>query len=88
MDEKNTYSDFKDKLDNQHVWPSLYMFKFIVPKGIEDQIISLFPKNELTSKASKEGNYISITAKIMMGSSDEVIRIYQEAHKIEGVIAL
>jgi len=88
MSENKTFEEFKEKLDSQHVWPSLYMFKFIVPKGKEPAVISLFPKNELTSKSSKEGNYTSLTAKVMMGSSDEVIRIYQEAYKIDGVIAL
>lgn len=80
--------NFKDKLDSQHIWPSLYMFKFIVPKGKEGEIYSLFPRNETSTKPSKAGNYISITAKIMMPSSDEVIKIYQQAHKVEGVIAL
>lgn len=83
-----TFEEFKEKLDSQHVWPSIYMFKFIVPKGKEAEILSLFPKNELTSKSSKEGNYTSFTAKVMMGSSNDVIKIYQEAYKIEGVIAL
>lgn len=80
--------NFKDKLDNQHSWPSLFMFKFIVPKGKEEGIFRLFPKNEYATKASKKGNFISVTAKVMMGSSEDVIRIYQEASKVEGVIAL
>ncbi|CAN5436167.1 DUF493 family protein [soil metagenome] len=88
MENQNSFEDFKEKLDSQHVWPSLYMFKFIVPKGTEQEIQSLFPRNELTLKKSKQGNYISLTAKVMMGSSDEIIRIYREAYKIEGVIAL
>lgn len=88
MSDNKTFEDFKEKLDSQHVWPSLYMFKFIVPKGKENEIFSLFPRNELTSKSSKEGNYTSLTAKVMMGSSNEVIRIYREAYKIEGIIAL
>lgn len=48
----------------------------------------LFPSNELSTKESKGGKYVSVTAKIMMGSSDDVIKIYEEAHKVEGVIAL
>ncbi len=80
--------EFKEKLDSQHRWPSLYMFKFIVPKGQENSIIDLFPKNEVKTKASKRGNYISVTSQVMMGSSDDVIKIYQDAHKVEGVIAL
>lgn len=79
---------FKEKLDGAHKWPSLYMFKFIVPKGKEDEVFALFPKNDLSTKESSKGNYISVTAKVMMGSSDAVMEKYQQANKIEGVLAL
>ena len=64
------------------------MFKFIVSKGRESEVAALFPSNEVSTKLSKNGNYISVTAKVMMRSSDEIIRIYEEAYKIEGVISL
>lgn len=79
---------FKAKLEGHHSWPSLYMFKFIVPKGKEEKIKMLFPNNEVTTKASKNGNYISLTAKVLMASSDDIIRIYEQAYLIEGVISL
>ncbi|MEM6843022.1 MAG: DUF493 family protein [Bacteroidota bacterium] len=79
---------FKQKLDQQHDWPSLYMFKFIVPTGKEDEVFALFPKNNLTTKQSSKGSYTSVTAKIMMRSSEDVIEKYKEAHQIEGVLAL
>lgn len=82
------YEEFLRKLESQHEWPSLYMFKFIVPAGKEDGIRKLFPMNEVVEKPSKEGKYVSLTIQVMINSSDEVVRIYEEAHKIEGVIAL
>jgi len=87
---KNSQStiNFKEKLEEQYSWPALYMFKFIVPKGQEEKVKLLFPSNEVTMKASKQGNYISVTAKVMAGSSDEIIRIYEEAYLIEGIISL
>lgn len=87
---KNSQStiNFKAKLEEQYSWPALYMFKFIVPKGQEERVKLLFPSNEVTMKASKKGNYISVTAKVMAGSSDEIIRIYEEAYLIEGIISL
>lgn len=88
MSDKLSPQDFKQKLDEQYSWPSLYMFKFIVPKGRETEVMDLFPYNELSTKSSKNGNYISVTAKVMMGSSDDIIKIYEEAYKIEGVISL
>lgn len=80
--------EFKQKLDQQHDWPSLYMFKFIVPTGKEDEVFALFPKNNLTTKQSSKGKYTSVTAQIMMRSSEDVIEKYKEANQIEGVLAL
>jgi len=81
-------SSFREKLDKIHQWPSLYMFKFIVPKGKEDQVKQLFPKNVLTEKQSRTGKYVSITAKVMMSSADAVVDIYESASEIEELIAL
>lgn len=81
-------NQFKEKLDIEYSWPALYMFKFIVPKGQENKVKLLFPYNEISMKASKNGNYISITAQVMMNSSEAIVKIYEEAYKIEGVISL
>jgi len=81
-------SSFREKLDQIHQWPSLYMFKFIVPKGKEDEVRLLFPKNVLTEKQSRTGKYVSITAKVMMSSTDAVMDIYEKASEIEELIAL
>ena len=82
------YSSFREKLEENHQWPSLYMFKFIVTKGREEEVKKLFPKNVLEIKPSSGGKYVSVTAKVMMASTEHVINIYKEANKIEGLIAL
>ncbi len=82
------YTDFREKLERSHSWPALYMFKFIVSSDKEKEITSLFPKNEVKLKSSKTGKYISLTAEVMIGSSDQIIEIYKKAHTIEGLIAL
>ena len=84
----DSIQSFKEKLDNEHHWPSVYMFKFIVPKGKEDEVKQLFPGKELSTKSSRKGNYISVTAEVFIQSSNEVIQIYQKAHLIEGIISL
>jgi len=81
-------NQFKDKLDSSYSWPALYMFKFIVPAGMENEVIDIFPKHEILQKKSKNGKYISLTAKIMAGSSDQIIEIYQKATVIDGLISL
>jgi uncharacterized protein len=79
---------FREKLDQHYRWPSLYMFKFIVPKGKEEEVKKLFPMHTTNERSSREGNYISITIQIMAPSSDTVIDLYQKAATIEGLIAL
>ena len=79
---------FREKLDQNHSWPSLYMFKFIVPRGKEEEVRSLFPLHTTSAKESKNGNYISLTFRMMMPSSEAVITVYQKVSTIEGIIAL
>jgi hypothetical protein len=82
------FNNFRTKLDEHHSWPTVYIFKFIVPKGKETELKALFPMHTSTDKASTQGNYISVTFQMMMPSSDAVIEIYQRASSIEGLIAL
>lgn len=88
MKGKMSREQFKEQLDNEYSWPALYMFKFIVPNEQEGEVKALFPYNELTSKASKNGKYISVTAQVMMNSSEAIVQIYEKAYKIEGIISL
>jgi putative lipoic acid-binding regulatory protein len=81
-------NNFREKLDQHHVWPSLYMFKFIVPTGKENEVKQLFPNHTVTEKLSTKGNYTSITIQMMMPSSEAVIEIYVRASKVEGIVAL
>ena len=72
-------------------WPDVYMFKFIIPADERKLalISALFPDEaDIKIKESSKGNYISFTAREMMMSSGRVIERYQQAAKIEGIIAL
>ena len=79
---------FKAKLEAQTVFPAIYMFKFIVPNGKQEEIAALLPSNEMLVKESAKGKYVSTTIKAMMPSSDAVVDIYEKASEIEGVISL
>ena len=78
----------REKLDQYYSWPSLYLFKFIVPKEKVDEVKKLFPNHDSTEKNSKNGNYISVTLQMMMPNSNAVIEIYRLASTVEGLIAL
>ncbi len=78
----------REKLDQHYAWPALYIFKFIVPTGKEEEVKKLFPLHTATEKVSKNGNYTSLTIQIMAPSSDAVIEVYLKTSEIEGLIAL
>lgn len=89
--EKDFYTNLKEKLDLQHTWPNVYMFKFIIPADNHKlaQVEALFGSEaQLTTRQSRSNKFISITAKEMMMSSNEIIAIYKKAEKIEGIIQL
>ena len=81
-------TEFKEKLDAEHKFPGKYVFKFIVPVEKEDQVTGILPEGQLSKRSSKNQKYTSLTLIAQMGSSDEVVDIYQLAYKIEGIIAL
>lgn len=80
--------NFKEKLEASGEFPQLYMFKFIVPNGKETEVEALFPKHEITTKESSGGKYVSATIQAMMKDADQIVNIYEQAAKIEGLISL
>jgi len=81
----------KDKLIETTSFPSVYMFKFIVPS--ENRIIALaenlFEENaDIHTKESGKGKYTSITAKQVVMNAEEIIEVYKKAGEIKGLIFL
>ena len=79
---------FQEKLDEVYVWPSLYVFKFIVPLQKVKEVKELFPNHTSTEKKSEKGKYTSLTFSMMMPSSEAVVGVYLKVKHIEGIIAL
>lgn len=86
--DQNWIDNFRIKLEQHYSWPSLYMFKFIVPSGKEAELKNLFPNHTFVEKNSNQGRYTSLTMQIMASSSHSVIEVYQKAAVVEGLIAL
>ncbi|AEV31435.1 DUF493 family protein [Owenweeksia hongkongensis] len=86
------YEKLKIQLEEGFEWPTLYMFKFIIPADNEKlaQIESLFNSKEaqINTRESSKGNFISVTVKEMMMSPQRVIDRYVESESIEGIISL
>ena len=89
--EQAGFEKLKQRLDEVHDWPSVYMFKFIMePKeDIIARLEELFPEEaEIQRRYSKGGKYVSLSIKEVMVSSEEVLNRYKKASEIEGVIML
>ncbi len=89
---KDILKSLQQKLEDQFEWPTVYLFKFIVPADnkkialVEDLFNS--ETAEISIRTSKNGNFVSVSAKEMMLSPEKVIERYKEAAKIEGIISL
>ncbi len=85
---KQWWARFQQLLDDGIEWPSPYVFKFIVPRDNLSEVERLFHNFPIKVRESSKGNYASVTANIVVHSSDEVIAMYTSAAKIEGIILL
>lgn len=75
-------------LDETVAFPTEYLFKFIVPVGEVHQILFIMQGMEIEQRASGSGNYISVSGKMIMHKSDDIILVYQRASVIKGIISL
>lgn len=82
------WDEFKELLDEQNDWPTRYTFKFIAPSPRLDALKGVFGDHPVQVRSSSKGNYMSVTARMHVESSEEVVAIYEEASDIEGVISL
>ncbi|MFM6964595.1 MAG: DUF493 family protein [Sphingomonadales bacterium] len=85
-----TFDALKAQLEQQD-WPNLYMFKFIVPNDNHHlaQVTALFNANsEISYHHSGNGKYVSLSAKEIMLSADDIIAVYERAALIPGIISL
>lgn len=93
-DKKTTefYKRLKSQLETDTSWPSIYLYKFIVPANLEKiaEIESIFDGTnaEIKTRDSSKGTYTSLSIKVKMDTPDAVIQKYIEVSKVEGVISL
>lgn len=91
-DPEEFYSSLREKLNNDRLWPSNYLYKFIVPSSEEkiEQIAAIFDNMGavINHRVSSKGNFTSVSVHVKMNSADAVIKKYQEVAVVEGVISL
>ena len=94
MDKKTEefYSRLREELNNTSVWPSEYLYKFIVPtdkkkiEEVENAFDNLGAVIQTTQ--SKTGKYTSLSVNVTMENPEQVIEKYIEVSDIEGIISL
>ncbi len=82
------HQKFRDLLDQSYQWPDYYEFKFIVKIDDKMLILEKLEGYHITETPSKKGNYISISARKLITSTQEVIEVYEVISTIKGVISL
>ena len=72
-------------------WPSVYMYKFIVPNHPEkvDAVKSMFDETAVIKITnSKNGNFTSVSIEVVELHTDAIIEKYTSASQIQGIISL
>ncbi len=87
------YKKLREKLEETSIWPSEYLYKFIVPSSNQKiaEVENIFDNMGavINTKTSSKGNYTSISIHVKMKNPDYVIEKYKEVgEKVEGVISL
>ncbi len=88
------YKNLKKQLKKTSKWPSLYLYKFILPTENEHELQklnSIFDNTGavINTKQSSKGKYTSVSIHVKMNSADHVISKYKEVgEQVEGVISL
>ena len=83
--------NFKEKLIESTTFPTVYMYKFIVPS--ENRTIALVenlfePETDIHTKESGNGKYTSITGMQVVMDVEEIMTVYKKAAQIKGILFL
>lgn len=87
------YAKLKVQLQDTSMWPTIYLYKFIVPSSQDKvlQIENIFNNMGavINTRKSKNGKYTSISINVKMNNPGAVIEKYKDvAENVEGVISL
>lgn len=76
-------------LNEQHEWPTVFVFKFIVPADRGGELEALFPEAlKLESRPSSGGKYLAYSVHCRLASAEDVLVYYARAHGIPELLSL
>jgi len=79
---------FRELLEDTYQWPDYYEFKFIVKTDDRALVLYKLSGFTFTETPSKKGNYVSVNARKLMKSTQEVLDVYEGMSTIKGIISL
>lgn len=86
------YLKFKEKLEETHSFPSVYIFKYIIPaeQSTIARLHSIFENSggSFSTRDSKNGKYTCMTIKVPVNDAEDVVIYYRQASSIEGIMML
>ncbi len=94
MDKKTEefYSRLKEELSNSTLWPSEYLYKFIMPSDLHNIAKVEAEFNDMgaviSTQQSKTGKFTSVSVSVTMANPQSVIDKYVAVSSIEGIISL
>ena len=94
MDKKTEefYTRLKEQLTSSTVWPSEYLYKFILPSDLENVAKLEAEFNDMgaviSTQQSKTGKFTSVSISVNMPNPQSVIDKYIAISDIEGIISL
>lgn len=94
MDKKTEdfYIRLKEELTNSSLWPSEYLYKFIMPSDIHNiaKVEAAFNNMGavISTQQSKTGKFTSVSISVNMSNPQSVIDKYIEVSDIEGILSL
>lgn len=86
--EEDKLKSLRVRLDETHVWPCLFTFKFIVSNRELDRLLDTLGRPEASTRPSAGGRYVGVTFEKRVSSSEEVADVFRRAATVPGVLAL
>ena len=87
------YKRLEQQLADNYQWPSVYLYKFIIPTIQQNSILEIENTFNnigaiINTKLSSNRKYTAISITVEMESADAVILKYQELSSIENIISI
>ncbi len=79
---------FRELLDQSYQWPDYYDFKFIIKIEEKQHLLDKLTGFSISENPSKNGNYVAVTARKLINTTQEVIDVYEAVGTVKGVISL